>query len=913
MAKRLLFKRSLALVLIFTLLSGGAVFAQQQGDGQALRLNFSDVPDNLWSQKHVSKLALLGVTEGYEDGTFRPGNHVTQQEVIKMALSLMGYTDLENNVHITQPNHIFNFLKVNVADWAQAYVSKAFELGVLDYNFEVDNNRNVNWGTKYATREWVAKLVIQAIGEEELAAELAETNSHFVDGSTISAWALGYVNAAAQLNIVTGSDDGMFKPRDLVTRAELAAFLSRGENYMSERSERVKVGTLLQFSLRDITLMTDDGQVETFTLHRDQKFYSYKEPNNAISSTQIVQYTRVAVIAHAGVAYYVEVIDDQQQLITKEGILLALEQGAQSTISMQVDGQQETYVLDSFVKVLNEQNIGLSLRELVIGSKVQVKFNTVIADTLTAASRIIEIKVLQAPLNKVGSGVIEIVDATNDQLTIRDAVNHEVMTYALAADVDIKIGTRTLQLSDLHAGDEVDYEIVNSLLTSLRVTNSSTPFVETAQGIIKSYHANSGIIAIEDASGVTARYFADVVTVVLEGHHAPTIAELENDDLVKLYINSFGEVTRVDVLNREIKRMVQVEIVKYHEESANLFVILDGREGNSFKISDDTVIIYGEQQYNLNNFDFAAHFVEGKKVDMTFTNDKLMEIKLSNYYDGVVKQLDTAARRLTLAMNGSEQVFTLPSITAIETYRGTSISLSDLQVGDEVRVNLNADQTQVSSIQVKQTVLYRTIDTQLATRTVTVKDQAGESFNLIVYASIPLKHYDKSNATFIDIQANDLLIVQYRGITIESIEVSEATVGIVQDINVLNQRLTVNGYDGQTQTWIWSSTPQLFDGATNKPLALNTLRVNDRLQVVVDHTGKLFMTTLEVRDKQFWKFESDREQVYYRGEQAGFKLDANAHITENGTVVPVTHFVGKGFPLVKFYMLNGIVYEIERN
>lgn len=914
MTKRLFIKRCFVLLLVVTLLSSGmAVFAEQQAEDQPLRLNFSDVPDGNWAQKHVSKLALLGITDGYTDGTYLPANPVTQQEVIAMVIRLMGHAHPTDNFSATQPAHIINFLNTNVDSWAQRFVAKAFDLGVLDYNFELDNNRNVKWGTRYATREWVAKLIIQAIGKQQLAHDLSNTNSVFTDNFDIKAWALGYVNAASQLNIVTGSNDGKFNPGNNVTRAELAAFLSRGENLMEERSERVKIGTLVEFSLRDLKLMNDDGETETFLLHRDQKFYSFKEPNNAISSTQVKQFTRVAVIAHAGIAYYVEVIDDEEQLITMEGILVDSPRTGEEVIRLEVDGLNRMYALDSFVRVVNEQNAGLPLRELVQGSTVQVKFDTVIGRALTPSSKVIEIKVLKAPLNKEATGFVDDIDVVDNTITITDKGTGEVGTYAVAPDADITIGTRSLQLADIGIDDEIYYEIVNNYVTVIEITDAVNPYVDTVHGTIKSFDPTSGYLVIEDAEGDPNAYkIAQDVTVVISGHHGPTIKELQNFDLVRAHINLSKEVTYVEVLNREISRKIQVDIVNYHDQISSLVVIIDG-EPELYKVSDETIIIYGDQQFTIDNFDFATHFVEGKKVDMTFTNDKLMEIKLSNYYDGFVKQLDTKARTLTIEMNGVEQQFKLPTFTAVQTYKPTGASLNDLEIGDLVRVNLNADQTQVSHIQLKQSALLRVVDTQLSTRAVDVLDQSGEEVRLFVYTNTPLTHYDKRNPTFTDIKENDLLIVTFTGMIIESIEVSEATVGVVKQVSPLTQTISVTTYNGESKELEWSSVPQVFDGATNRLLSLNALRAGDRIQLVIDPEGQAFVTTLEIRDRRFWKYDSDSNEVFfYRQEPSGFKLAPNVLITDNGQNVSITHFNGKGFPQMKFYMLNGIVYEIER-
>lgn len=45
---------------------------------------FSDVPDGAWYGPYVEQLALLGITSGYQDGTFRPGQKITRAEMAVM-------------------------------------------------------------------------------------------------------------------------------------------------------------------------------------------------------------------------------------------------------------------------------------------------------------------------------------------------------------------------------------------------------------------------------------------------------------------------------------------------------------------------------------------------------------------------------------------------------------------------------------------------------------------------------------------------------------------------------------------------------------------------------------------------------------------------------------------------------------
>ncbi|MBW7455177.1 S-layer homology domain-containing protein, partial [Paenibacillus sepulcri] len=179
-------------LVIFSVLSsftitGGAVFA----DSSAVT-KFSDVPVAHWAQKHITKLALQGIVKG-DNGVFKPNDNVSQQEAVTMAIRFIG---IENEVKEDQAVVFSSAFKVN--DYFKPYVALAFQKGLLDRDEEfklAEENEAVTWGAKKATREWITKLVVNAIGKQSAAAELASTPVAFSDRNSVSEGFAGYVNA----------------------------------------------------------------------------------------------------------------------------------------------------------------------------------------------------------------------------------------------------------------------------------------------------------------------------------------------------------------------------------------------------------------------------------------------------------------------------------------------------------------------------------------------------------------------------------------------------------------------------------------------------------------------------------------------------------------------------------------------
>lgn len=106
-------------------------------------VTYTDVNANDWYYSYVDKASTKQIVNGYEDNTFRPDNTVSLGECIKM---IMRYKDIECELGT---NH-----------WADNYVQKAYELGLLSQGEYNDNDTLLS-------RQQVAKLVMLALNEAE--------------------------------------------------------------------------------------------------------------------------------------------------------------------------------------------------------------------------------------------------------------------------------------------------------------------------------------------------------------------------------------------------------------------------------------------------------------------------------------------------------------------------------------------------------------------------------------------------------------------------------------------------------------------------------------------------------------------------------------------------------------------------
>jgi len=182
---------------------------------------FTDIHGH-WSERYILLLSEYGAISGYPDMTFRPDTTVNREEFTRMLVDAAG---------IEVPE-IVRLLPVLVDDsdeistWAQPYVEAALSHGLIE-GFEDGTFRP----SERVTRAQVATMLSRALGLSP------QGDLPFTDAEEIPGWAGGHVAALANLDIIRGypvNEAYYFRPDEVTTRAEAAAFLTR---YLEARLE----------------------------------------------------------------------------------------------------------------------------------------------------------------------------------------------------------------------------------------------------------------------------------------------------------------------------------------------------------------------------------------------------------------------------------------------------------------------------------------------------------------------------------------------------------------------------------------------------------------------------------------------------------------------------------------------------
>lgn len=169
--------------------------------------------ENHWASDCIEKLREKQILTGYPDNTFRPEEPVTRAEYATLLKRAFPNVD--------RVRESTNFRDVSASDWAREAIADSYQTGFLTgYPGQIFQPRE--------TLQRVQALVALARGLKYSPTEAIATiiNSAFTDAHEIPEYARSSLAAAMQKRLVVNYPDvQLFKPMDVASRADIAAFL----------------------------------------------------------------------------------------------------------------------------------------------------------------------------------------------------------------------------------------------------------------------------------------------------------------------------------------------------------------------------------------------------------------------------------------------------------------------------------------------------------------------------------------------------------------------------------------------------------------------------------------------------------------------------------------------------------------
>ncbi|WP_339202826.1 S-layer homology domain-containing protein [Paenibacillus sp. FSL K6-3182] len=800
-------KKILIGALAFSLVAGSGVIipASYASAASGYTTPFTDVSSGHWAEKHIAKLALQGIIEGNKTSSgaaiFRPKENVSQQEAVLMALRFAGLDKkADKDAIIGFPNSF------SVSTYFKPYVTLAFQEGLLDQVEEFGlaaKDPKIAWGTKPATREWVTKLMVRAIQQEEEAVRLQNTASTFADAAQITSIYKGYVNAASKLELVKGVTADKFVPKANVDRASLATMFSRAEKLFPVAYEGQVNGIATKITDTQITVYSDKKEIN-YTINSDTLFYHYNT-ETPITRQQLLEYGDVTVIAKDGKALYVEVKGDKTYTKTTSG-----------TLDRVIADEKKLYVW------INNKPVEFFYNDSVVVVDTDGK-----PLALTSIKRDSQISIVQD--------------------SFRDAP------------------------------------------ATLKIIASTQASATSLKGTF--YGASGDLITIKEGTSLVTKLMSETVNVEIDGFVGATVNELIKEaDQVELTLNAEDVVTKVKVVNRNVKMLAGAQIVGYVYDKKLLTIVdANGNNGEALYFTDKTRIEFSGNTLSLAS---ATNLLTAnRKIVISYTGNTIVSLQFLTKYTGTLVSMNSSGNLMNIRLDNGATL-SLPYNTAsVEHSTIANATTSDLRTGDKLTLDLNANQDRVSTIKVHSNAQYEVISVDVNSKKIRVKNAMTSPLEINMMDT-ELTNEAGAKISIDQITPGSLISVSYIGRQVVGARTLAVTYGKVQSISA--NSVTIVDLVGQTVAYNGDAGFVIVKGAT-QGTATSLLTVGDYVEVQKLEGNKTQLTVAVGESRVFTNFNATASQVWTEkttdaDNRNYFNVNSQTKYILNGNSVSVTAF-----------------------
>ena len=169
---------------------------------------FYDITSVPWAYDSIIALAKRGVISGYGDGSFKPNNNITREEVVKIIVESFSLLDKEATCDF---NDVLPF------EWYAGYVASAYNRGV------VSGLGNGSFGVGMpVSRQDMATMLHRVVINKNIQKKKSVEMPLFADASSISNYAVDAVKYFCETGVMNGTDKNLFSPKEVASRAMAA-------------------------------------------------------------------------------------------------------------------------------------------------------------------------------------------------------------------------------------------------------------------------------------------------------------------------------------------------------------------------------------------------------------------------------------------------------------------------------------------------------------------------------------------------------------------------------------------------------------------------------------------------------------------------------------------------------------------
>ncbi|MHB8170433.1 MAG: S-layer homology domain-containing protein [Thermincolia bacterium] len=877
MSKRLVKVTSLvvALALILSFTTGLAA---------AQNTPFQDVPSNHWAHKDIIKLNIRNVVAGYTDGSFQPTRPVTQIETLLMAVRNMGDDD---QLALINTNQI---LPVTIPTWAEQNYKRevlyAINKGLL---IPTENNFKA---TEPASRAWVAQLIVRMINKNSEAALATTQNSILSDASSIPSWATGYVNTALKYKLISGYPDNSFKPNQKITRAELAALLSRSEQYLNlngvvATAKVIKItGQSLSISIngiqKNVNLTTT---TRTFDAQGKLTTWNYLKENDVIK-----------IIEFGSNVKYIEILPADTVSTTLKGTVLQVL--PKEKVIVVKDETQKIYT-----KTLSPTT-SLSAQSGEIKDLSQVEAGNQVEMGLNVRGDVISLLLLNNKDSLSNTGIIYDLNQTQKLLILKSSTG-KLNAYQYTDQIVVKITNQRFPgIKDLQPGDEVRVKVEAGVVTEIELVKAKQQMTITGKAMVIS--PEKRILAIQkNDNSLVAFTMADTIAIKVTGLNNPQLTDIMVNDQVEISVEQ-GKITAITVNNRTVESNTKGTVAAVDTTNRILTLKTESNELKAYEVNSRAEFIIDDRTSSS-----LSDVKKDMKVEIQLADNKIIYLETKNTTIGTVISVDQTRRLMTLKISNTDsKTYVVSSNIDIDIEGDSRPELSDININDLVEVRL--EDNIITKLNLRKTYFYQITNIYKGDKELKIKDKDNNSKYLNLTYRVALVVPGVSSPSIENFATEDMIKATFFGHKLIKVEVIPVKRGQVTSVNSYGGTVTLQSFDGTATTITFNNKSEIINGNQTYS-SLNTLAIGDRVEAKEKEDGSITIKVMRKVSGKFQTITDDSKKIHIAINPVTWEnkpLATKVYVHRGAQQLTVGNLYKDD--QVTLYFLDDTVYEIEK-
>lgn len=357
--------------------------------------------------------------------------------------------------------------------------------------------------------------------------------------------------------------------------------------------------------------------------------------------------------------------------------------------------------------------------DITAGSIVELQ-----RETFTSAKNPVVVQVKSGMVNKSAEGTIQSIDSAASTVTVLNSTGTTDVLKVQEGTTVIRYHNEIVALTELKAGTVIKYSIKDSVTQSIEVTAGVE---RTVRGTLYELGSNLSTITYDRNGSLEVKLLAPDPQIVISGIDTPKLTDLLADktsgDEVELTLNAEDQVTKIQVLNRQMEPLNMVTVVSYNSKTKLLTVLDSNQKPHVFTLNDATKVDYNSTKPTLSGIE--PYLTDGRKVNLTTIGTRALSISIVYKYEGTVSEINTSSKIVKLIQSNG-QTISIPyqSTPTVELYGKASASLSDVSIGDQVTAMLSSNQDNLSKLYVKSAAQFEVVSLNTSNYRAEVKKTA---------------------------------------------------------------------------------------------------------------------------------------------------------------------------------------------